>query len=91
MKYFRDQISGLDYHTDGSYDYAATDRDGSLYLYQNKPETREALEVVDKKCFLGGYWTGGKRSSDYCVVQRDSHFPEWEFSLQKITDKDSYE
>ena len=54
MKYF--STKGIDYHCSDIFNWMAIDKDGSVYLYQNKPFLR--LEC--------GYWTSGHTDSyDY--------------------------
>lgn len=55
MKYF--EHNGLLYHCDNIFNYKATDRDGSLYLFQKKPNMR--LEFKCNNLSYGGYWGAG--------------------------------
>lgn len=69
MKYFK--VNGINYHCSDLFNYAAVDKNGSIYVYQNSPEIR-----LEK-----GYWSGGYKSQDVCVVQCDDFCCNWGHTL----------
>ena len=79
MKYFNDPITGLDWHCDDIFNWVAIDKDSSLFVYQNEPFKRIN---VDGSC---NYWSGGARSQDLLVVQRDIYYTDWDISLRRLT------
>lgn len=74
MKYF--SVKDRDYHCDDIFNWVAIDKDGSAFLYQNKPFVR--LEE--------GYWTSGHTDSydHYVFISGIKPCPNWLHTLVQL-------
>ena len=72
MRYF--ELLGVLYHCDEIFNWVAVDRDGSIWLYEDKPDV----------CPVGNYWDADEGDTTFLKSELPEIWYDWKYRLYRL-------